>query len=113
MYIDMCEKETADEYTKNYEIEIKTANLIERVEKINKEALEIMLNKNKDYGAKIDNIALTGIVGIAVRLIDKVSRVYSLTAKDPDVKDESMRDTLLDIINYANIGVQLIDGVWK
>jgi hypothetical protein len=59
---------------------------------------------------------LTGVHGIAVRLVDKVSRVMSLThpsSKGQKVKDESVKDTLEDMINYACYGIMLLDGTWE
>jgi len=84
------------------------------IDAIFKEGHDLMINKNSDYsGNRIDNISITGIEGISVRLLDKVSRLYNLTHnKQQFVKDESIRDTLIDIMNYANIGIQLVDGVW-
>lgn len=78
------------------------------------EALELALRKNADYsGSKIDNISLTGVNGIAVRLIDKVSRAYNLSSgHERMVKEESMRDTFIDIINYAIFAVMMIDNEW-
>jgi len=79
------------------------------------EALKLALRKNADYsGSKIDNLALTGINGIAVRLLDKVSRVYNLSSQgvESQVKTESMRDTLIDIINYATFAVMMADNEW-
>lgn len=85
------------------------------IDAIFKEGHDLMINKNSDYsGKRIDNISITGIEGISVRLLDKVSRFYNLTHTNKQfVKDESIRDTLIDIMNYANIGIQLIDGVWQ
>lgn len=76
---------------------------------------EIVVAKNADYSGTIDNIALTGLPGIAVRLLDKVARVHSLTTRPgavQQVKDEAVMDTLLDIANYAIIGVILAMNKW-
>jgi len=86
---------------------------IESAKSIFQEGIELMLRKNKDYSGKIDNIELTGLQGVAVRLVDKVCRLYSLSdGREALVKDESIRDTCLDIENYANIAIQILDGVW-
>ena len=79
-----------------------------------KECTELGMRKNNDYSGakKIDNIAMTGVEGISVRLLDKVSRLYSLTKVESQVKDESVEDTLKDIINYAGYGVLLLRGKW-
>ena len=41
--------------------------------------------------------------GIVVRMTDKLSRIANLIKQDAKVKDESISDTLLDLMNYANI----------
>lgn len=83
-------------------------------DKIVKDCRKISEAKNSDYNQVIDAIELGGIEGIAVRLIDKVARVNSLTRghNGQKVKDESVRDTFMDIINYAIYGVMLLDGTW-
>jgi len=77
-------------------------------------AHKLALRKNNDYASAIDNIALTGPHGVAVRLLDKVARVYSLTTPgiEQKVKDESIDDTLIDIINYASFALMLRAGKW-
>lgn len=79
------------------------------------EALKLALRKNADYsGSKVDNLAITGVYGIAVRLMDKVSRIYNLASgAESQIKSESMRDTFIDIINYATFAVVMLDGHWK
>jgi len=81
---------------------------------IMKECTELGMRKNNDYsGARnIDNISLPGIEGISVRLLDKVCRLHSLTQVESQVKDESIEDTLKDIINYAGYGLLLKRGKW-
>jgi len=79
--------------------------------------LEISDRKNNDYtgAGRIDNIQLTGPYGVAVRLLDKVCRLLSLLRPDVKrmVKDESVRDTALDLINYGVFIVMLLDGTWN
>jgi hypothetical protein len=42
--------------------------------------------------------------GILVRMCDKLSRIGNLIERnDHSVKDESIEDTLIDIMNYSNI----------
>ena len=87
---------------------------IKEFDKIVGQMRSIIEAKNADYAGTIDNISLTGISGVAVRLLDKVARVHSLTTREAtaQVKTESVRDTLLDIANYAIIGLMLLDGTW-
>jgi hypothetical protein len=42
-----------------------------------------------------------GITASVVRMSDKMERLKSLTKKKTQVKDESVKDTLLDLANYA------------
>ena len=86
----------------------------EELQRIQKSCADLAARKNNDYGAKMDNIGLTGQHGISVRLVDKVSRVFSLThpGTQQKVNDESIRDTLMDVMNYAAFGIMLLDGTW-
>ncbi len=81
-------------------------------ESVLKNAYEIGLAKNHDYGT--DNITRFGVVGLLTRTNDKVCRVITLVGKKENhVKDERLEDTLLDIVNYATYGLMLTDGVWE
>lgn len=68
-------------------------------------ALALMEKKNHDYAAASDpfrNFRMFGPLGILVRLSDKMSRLRSFEEEGQLlVKDESVQDTVLDIINYA------------
>ena len=78
------------------------------------EAVELAEMKSNDYGGTIDNIKLTGIGGIVVRLIDKAARIHSLThGTEQKVKTESIQDTLIDVVNYAAFSILLIDNKWE
>ena len=75
-------------------------------------ALTIAKNKNDDYAANEDpwrNFRFSEIAGIdvphaiLVRMLDKIARISNLINKDASVKDESVEDTLVDLINYAAI----------
>lgn len=87
---------------------------IQALEDIFKQCIETAKKKNADYGGSLDNIAMTGAHGIAVRLVDKVARVHNLTQpnKINQVKDESVKDTFLDMVNYAAYGIMLLEGTW-
>lgn len=88
--------------------------LPERMQAIFDECIALGMKKNNDYsgGRGIDNIALTGTYGVGVRLMDKVCRVLSLHEVQSQVKTESLRDTALDMINYACYLVLLLDKKW-
>jgi len=63
--------------------------------------------KNADYGSSFDkSMAKYGMSSLAVRLFDKLNRLESLASGQvPQVKDEKIEDTLLDIANYAVLGL--------
>lgn len=58
--------------------------------------------KNHDYGNSFEqSLDEFGIVASVVRMGDKMNRIKSLVKKEAQVKDESIKDTLLDLANYA------------
>jgi len=77
------------------------------METIQKEGLELFEKKNADYG---DAFAKYGIIGVLMRIEDKIQRSLSITKNGVNlVKDEKIRDTLLDLHNYAAMGLMLLD----
>jgi hypothetical protein len=82
-------------------------NRVEQMEKIQAEALEIFRKKNTDYG---DSFAKYGVIGVLMRIEDKIQRGMSITKNGVNlVNDEGIRDTLLDLHNYAAMALMLID----
>ena len=82
-------------------------NRVEQMELIQKEGLELFKKKNADYG---DAFAKYGIIGVLMRIEDKIQRSLSITNNGVNlVKDENIRDTLLDLHNYAAMGLMLLD----
>ncbi len=78
---------------------------VKQLEEIHKEALELFKKKNKDYG---DAFADFGLLGILVRLNDKIKRAITITENSISlVEDEKIKDTLIDIHNYAAMGLML------
>ena len=76
-------------------------------DKIHIEAFELFKKKNKDYGDAFSNY---GTVGIMVRLGDKISRLLSVSKNGINLIDtETLRDTLIDLHNYAAMGIMLMD----
>jgi len=75
--------------------------------RVQEEALELFRKKNTDYG---DAFATFGPVGVLVRLGDKIQRLSSVTKSGVHlVNNESVRDTLVDLHNYAAMAVMLLD----
>lgn len=79
---------------------------------------EILIKKQKDYGP--ENIMKFGIIGIIVRLFDKVARLNNLLIKSNgdfksaiganSVPGETLVDTLIDIIGYSTIALMILES---
>lgn len=66
--------------------------------------------KNHDYGNSFEQSCNKfGIIASVVRLGDKMNRIESLVIKKAEVKDESIKDTLLDMANYAIMTVMWLN----
>ena len=67
--------------------------------------------KNHDYGNSFsETFRKLGIISAATRMLDKMNRIVSLVTKEQQkVNDESLRDTLIDIANYAVMTIMEID----
>lgn len=68
--------------------------------------------KNADYGNSYAELyARYGSIYPLIRLEEKIARVERLTTseKDPEVKSESLRDTLLDLANYSVMWIAELD----
>lgn len=80
---------------------------IEQYQAVQEEALTLFLRKNTDYG---DAFADMGVVGVMVRMNDKLKRLLSICNSRVEVVNfESLRDTLIDLHNYAAMGIMLLD----
>ena len=76
----------------------------DQMKTIQSTALEIFRQKNIDYG---DAFAEYGVL---VRIEDKLKRSVSITKNGINlVNDEGIRDTLLDLHNYAAMALILLD----
>ena len=71
------------------------------------EVISLVMRKRGDYGTA--NINQTGRYGVAVRLLDKVSRLLNLTDKSHKKapSHETVSDTWTDIIGYGLIGLYM------
>ncbi len=74
---------------------------------------DICTRKNKDYKNSFsDTWDEFGIISLVIRLNDKMLRLKQLSKYDAQVKDESLKDTLMDMANYCILGViELEKGV--
>ena len=74
---------------------------------IQNQAFNLFLKKNKDYG---DAFATYGVIGVLVRIGDKISRLMNIEKNKIALSnDETMKDTLLDLHNYAAMALMLIN----
>ena len=82
-------------------------NRVEQMKIIQNEALELFTKKNIDYG---DAFAKYGVIGVLMRIEDKLQRSMSITKNGVNlIKDERIRDTLLDLHNYSAMALMLLD----
>lgn len=78
-----------------------------QLRRVQDEALALFSRKNRDYG---DAFADYGPVGVLVRLGDKLRRMANISSSGVTlVKNEGLRDTLLDLHNYAAMAIMLLD----
>lgn len=74
-------------------------------EEVCKTARALMRKKNADYASDEDplaNFRRWGVLGFVVRMDDKLARLASFAKRGIfEVEDESLADTLLDLVNYS------------
>jgi hypothetical protein len=82
-------------------------NRVEQLREIQGKALELFTRKNADYG---DAFAKYGVIGVLMRIEDKIQRSLSITKNGVNlVSDEGIKDTLLDLHNYAAMALMLLE----
>ena len=80
---------------------------VSQMEEVQSKALELFKKKNIDYG---DAFAKFGVIGVLMRIEDKIQRSLSITKNGVNlVNDEGIRDTLIDLHNYAAMALMLMD----
>jgi len=84
---------------------------VKQLDVIQLEARSLFEKKNSDYG---DAFATYGPIGVLVRIGDKIQRLQSIDKKGITlVEDEKLRDTLIDLHNYAAMAIMLMDETDK
>lgn len=79
-----------------------TSESISKFKEITDSMAKTYESKNHDYGNSFElSLDEFGLIASVVRLNDKMNRIKSLIKKEAKVKDESTKDTLLDMANYA------------
>lgn len=73
-----------------------------KIKEIAIDVADLVEKKNKDYGNSFDKtLEEYGDTAYFLRIEDKLSRLKSLSKKDAAVVDESIEDTLKDIVGYT------------
>ena len=77
---------------------------------ITEEMVTLYSKKNADYGdAFTQSLDEDGLLVSKIRIKDKLNRFAKLIENDALVNDESMRDTLIDMANYAVMTMMWLD----
>jgi hypothetical protein len=99
--------DSTSKFNLNLELEETASSRISQMQSIQKESLELFKRKNQDYG---DAFANYGVIGVLVRMGDKIARLQSISTKSVSLVDsESLRDTLIDLHNYSAMAIMLLD----
>jgi len=82
-------------------------NRPEQMREIQKQGYELFIKKNIDYG---DSFAKYGVIGVLMRIEDKIQRAMTITKNGVNlINDEGIKDTLLDLHNYAAMALILLN----
>lgn len=80
---------------------------LQKFKSIQQEGYELFQKKNKDYG---DSYKDHGLLGILVRMNDKINRCISINKNNVSiVNTESLKDTLIDLHNYSTMAIMELD----
>ena len=79
------------------------------------ELFKILTKKHADYGPfNIAHAPGGAMNGLIVRMHDKIARLNNLTYNNSATPNyESIEDTLIDLANYAIIGLLVQRGQWE
>lgn len=101
--LDQVKADKTDKEVEEMAKETRLGTNKERFDAITKEMSELYARKNADYGNAFEKgLERRGLSSAVVRFDDKVERFYTLAGKEQrQVSDETMRDTLIDLANYA------------
>jgi len=76
-------------------------------------AKHVLLSKHKDYGPTNISLSPGGpLNGLRVRMWDKFARINHLIDTGATPENESLRDSFLDMANYAIIAMLVLDDEW-
>ena len=82
-------------------------NNIEKFKKLTAEMADLYEEKNRNYGNSFDkSLDEDGLLVSKIRLGDKFNRFSSLLKQQSNgTSDESIKDTLIDLANYAIMSI--------
>jgi len=87
---------------------------LEDAKTITIQLLTILYRKHEDYGPLNISGAPGGAMnGLRVRMYDKLARLNNLVDTGDTPNYESIEDTLIDLANYAIIGLLVQRGQWE
>jgi hypothetical protein len=76
-------------------------------------AQSVLESKQRDYGPKNISQSPGGpLNGLRVRMWDKLARINHLVDNGATPENESLKDSFLDLANYAIIAMMVLDGDW-
>lgn len=76
-------------------------------------ARRVLLKKHQDYGpTNISRSPGGPLNGLRVRMWDKLARINNLIDSGAEPENESLRDSFLDLMNYAAIAQVVLDDNW-
>jgi len=70
----------------------------------------VLVKKQSDYGH--GNILAFGLVGVAIRVCDKIARYNNLKDRKDQARNEPFEDCMMDMVGYATIGRMIKNGTF-
>ena len=88
------------------------ANKVEEMTVLLGRELEIYKVKNQKYGNSFDlTVKKYGLISALTRMLDKWNRIENLIlTHDDGTDDESLKDSLMDLANYCNMTVLILES---
>ena len=119
-------KEKIGDYVRNYntekDVDEEYPVMCESFVAITEEMFELFKKKQSDYGPTnigmgnrtidTDGDVEKSMIGLTVRMNDKIQRLMNLVLDRKSPQNESVEDTLIDIANYAVMAKLVINKEW-
>ena len=87
---------------------------VDRFKEITDKMFETFKEKNHDYGSSFSNLFKEcGMTYAYGHMAEKLKRVKSLMSDEAKVNGEGMKDSLLDLANYAILTIMELDKIRK